>query len=147
MQKYSHRLHVRLIQNGFPLFALPTIIFLPQWAPADARRALRFRSSSDTSKTLSPLSQPLQHGSQRVEIILILFGFFSLSTTSLKLSLSLFLCLSTPSPSVCHSLHHFALYIHYNTTALTLRCVYTLFNHVVISLNAYPLRDRIHQNV
>lgn len=91
----------------------------------------------------------LFNGSQRVEIILILFGLFSpLYPTSICLSLSfaLSVCLSV-CLSACLSLSTTIRYIHYNTTALTLRREYTLFNHVVISLNACPRRDRIHQNV
>jgi len=146
MQKYSRRLHVRLIQNGFPLFFFPTAVFL--------RLPHSERPSFSVFFRLRPKHFPhyldLSNGSQRVEIILILFGFFFLSPLprprSVYLSLSLFLSLSlSVRPSLYLSPPLYS--VHYNTTALSLRREYTLFNHVVISLNAYPQRDRINQNV
>jgi len=149
MQKYSRRLRVRLIQNGFLLFFFPTAVFL--------RLPRSERPSFSVFFRLRPKHFPhyldLFNGSQRVEIILILFGFFFLSLPPHPRSvyLSLSLSLSPPSLSlsvrISISLSPPLYAVHYNTTALSLRREYTLFNHVVISLNAYPQRDRIHQNV
>lgn len=107
MQKYSRRLRFRLIQNGFPLFFLPTAVFLLLPRSEGPSFSVFFR--------LRPKHFPhyldLFNGSQRVEIILILFGFFSISLTSPSLCLSLSLSVR---PSLYLSPPLYA--VHYNTT-------------------------------
>lgn len=109
MQKYSHRLRVRFVQNGFPLFFLPAAVFLRLSRSERPPTGPSFSVSFRLRPKHFPHYLDLFNGSQRVEIILILFGFFFyLSYFTLTLSLSL---APTPSTHLSLSLHHFTPFI------------------------------------